>query len=244
MHAVGEDEDYIKSAVRAGYKELGFSDHTPWLYKSDYISGIRMPVSQLSDYVNNLRILRDKYKHQISIKIGLECEYFEDYIPWLKEIIQQYDLDYIIFGNHFYKTDEQYPYFGRYTTTYEMLQLYEESILKGMESGLFTYVAHPDLFIRSYPKFDAHCVNLSRKICKKAKEMNLPLEYNISGLETCKGKKEGFPHPAFWKIAADEGCLSVVGLDAHDNRCLENYMLYDNAIKYLNTLGMRIVRNI
>ncbi|MBQ7823528.1 MAG: histidinol-phosphatase [Bacteroidaceae bacterium] len=244
MHAVGSDEDYVESAICGGYKELGFSDHTPWLYETDYVADMRMTVEELPDYVNSLKELKDRYKDRISIKIGLECEYFENYITWLKEIVRKYDLDYIIFGNHFYKTDEQFPYFGRYTTTSEMLQLYEESILKGMESGLFAYVAHPDLFIRSYPQFDENCVNLSRKICKKARKMNIPLEYNVSGLEICKGNKEGYPHPTFWKIAADEGCLSIVGMDAHDNRCLENYALYDNAVKYLNKLGIRIVCNI
>ncbi len=244
MHAVGSDEDYVRSAVRGGYRELGFSDHTPWLYKSDYVADMRMPVGELSDYVTSLRTLREKYRHLIPIKIGLECEYFEEYIPWLKETIQQYGLDYVILGNHFYQTDERFPYFGRHTTTYEMLQLYEESILKGMESGLFAYVAHPDLFIRSYLRFDEHCILLSRKICKKAKKMGLPLEYNIAGLDICKGKKEGYPHPEFWKIVADENCLAIVGMDAHDNRCLENPVQYDYAVQHLQKLGIRVVFNI
>ena len=29
-HAEGTEEEYILTALRCGYKVLGFSDHTPW----------------------------------------------------------------------------------------------------------------------------------------------------------------------------------------------------------------------
>lgn len=32
-HASGKDEEYVKAAIKAGIKELGFSDHTPWHYE-------------------------------------------------------------------------------------------------------------------------------------------------------------------------------------------------------------------
>ena len=85
---------------------------------------------ELPEYVESLRSLQKKYKDQISIKIGLECEYFPEYIPWLKGVIKEYQLDYIIFGNHHFHTDEKFPYFGRNTHTLDMLELYEESALK------------------------------------------------------------------------------------------------------------------
>ena len=56
-----------------------------------------------------------------------------------------------------------------------MLELYEESAIEGMESGLFAYLAHPDLFMRSYPEFDRHCKLVSRHICRTAARLNLPL---------------------------------------------------------------------
>lgn len=64
---------------------------------------------ELPGYVESLRSLQEKYKNQISIKIGLECEYFPEYIHWLKGIIKEYKLDYIIFGNHHFHTDEKFP---------------------------------------------------------------------------------------------------------------------------------------
>ena len=32
MHAVGDDEDYVRSAIKGGFQELGFSDHGPVSY--------------------------------------------------------------------------------------------------------------------------------------------------------------------------------------------------------------------
>ena len=51
-HAEGTEEEYILTALRCGYKVLGFSDHTPWAYATPgFVSRIRMLPSQLDDYV-------------------------------------------------------------------------------------------------------------------------------------------------------------------------------------------------
>ena len=174
--------------------------------------------------------------------MGLECEYFPEYIHWLKEIIKEYKLDYVIFGNHHFHTDEKFPYFGRHTDTADMLELYEESAIEGMESGLFAYLAHPELFMRSYPRFDRHCKLVSRHICRTAARLNLPLEYNIGYEEY--NEAQGIvtvPHPEFWKIAAAEGCTAIIGVDAHNNRQLENPFYYDRANENLRQLGIKVI---
>ena len=237
MHATGDDEDYVLSAIKGGYRILGFSDHTPWKYRTDYVADMRMLPEELPGYVESLKTLREKYHDRIDIRIGLECEYFPQYIHWLKEQTKKYQLDYIIFGNHHYHTDEKFPYFGHHTDSRDMLELYEESAIEGMESGLFSCLAHPDLFMRSYPKFDHHCTTISRHICRTAARLNVPLEYNIGyvayneahGLST-------YPCPEFWRIAANEGCTAIIGLDAHDNKDLETPMYYDRAVRELKEL--------
>lgn len=245
LHAIGSDEDYVLSAIKGGYQELGFSDHTPWKYHTDYVSDIRMTPEELPEYVESLRALKEKYKSQISIKIGLECEYFPEYVYWLKEIIKEYQLDYVIFGNHHFHTDERFAYFGRHTKTVEMLELYEESAIEGMESGLFTYLAHPDLFMRSYPTFDQYCKLISRHICRTAARLNLPLEYNLGYEEY--NDTHGItliPSPEFWQIAAHEGCTAIIGMDAHTNQYLENPFYYDRANGKLKELGIKVINRI
>lgn len=217
---------------------LGFSDHTPWSYASDFVSPIRMPLDALPDYVRSVRSLQRRYAGRIELRLGLECEYFEDYMPWLRDTIREYRLDYVIFGNHFYRTDERYPYFGSDTRSAEMLDLYAESAIRGMETGLYAYLAHPDLFMRSYGRFDGHCARISREICRRASRLHMPLEYNVSMIAYNEAHGvAGVPHPDFWRIAADEGCTAIVGIDAHDHRVLESGLYYDRAVRELAALG-------
>lgn len=55
-HAEGTEEEYILTALRCGFKVLGFSDHTPWAYATPgFVSRIRMLPFQLDDYVLTLR---------------------------------------------------------------------------------------------------------------------------------------------------------------------------------------------
>lgn len=240
QHATGTDEEYVVSAINGNFQELGFSDHCPWEYRTDYVSDIRMTPEELPEYVESLRSLQEKYHDQIRIRIGLECEYFPEYIHWLKEIIKMHQLDYVIFGNHHYHTDEKFPYFGHHTTTRDMLDLYEESSIEGLESGLFAYMAHPDLFMRSYPAFDKHCAAISRHICRTAARLNIPLEYNIGyvaynethGIST-------YPCADFWRIATLEGCTAIIGLDAHNNTSLEDTFHYNRALQELKDLKIK-----
>ena len=245
LHATGSDEDYVLSAIKGGYQELGFSDHTPWKYRTGYLSGIRMTPEEFPEYVQSIRTLQEKYKNRISIKLGLECEYFPEYIHWLKELVREYKLDYIIFGNHHFHTDEKFPYFGHGTTTQDMLDLYEESSIEGMESGLFAYFAHPDLFMRSYPEFDRHCKLVSRHICRTAARLNIPLEYNIGMMDYNQAFGElTYPHPEFWHIAANEGCTAIIGVDAHDTKALEYSGYYDQAYETLKELKIKTIDRI
>ena len=70
-HAIGKEEDYIKNAIKAGYTELGFSDHAPWHYESSFHPTMRMEEDEIEGYVQTIRALKEKYEDQISIKIGL-----------------------------------------------------------------------------------------------------------------------------------------------------------------------------
>ena len=107
-HAEGTEEKYILTALRCGYKVLGFSDHTPWAYATPgFVSRIRMLPSQLDDYVLTLRGLREKYADKLHIRIGLEAEYFPAYLGWLREEMERLDIEYLILGCHYDTTDEQ-----------------------------------------------------------------------------------------------------------------------------------------
>lgn len=245
MHACGNDEDYVIKAIENGYEELGFSDHCPWNYDSDYVAHMRMPLSSFEDYYQSILKLKEKYKDQISIKIGLECEYFPQYMDWLKKFVEENKLDYIIFGNHYYKTDENRFYFGTACKDEEVLNIYVEEAIAGMKTGLYSYFAHPDLFMRGYRIFDEIAEKASRRLCEAAKELDLPLEYNLAGAEyNDRLRTVQYPHPEFWKIAAEVGNKVIIGVDAHDPEALKTNQYRDEAEKFLISIGANLIDTI
>lgn len=54
MHASGRDEEYVISAIKNGYEEIGFSDHSPWNYDSDFVANMDLyrMVRQKSFYIS------------------------------------------------------------------------------------------------------------------------------------------------------------------------------------------------
>lgn len=243
MHATGSDEEYVLAAIEGGYDILGFSDHTPWPYRSGFVANMRMDESSLEDYVNSIRVLKVKYKDKIEIKIGLECEYFSLYLPWLKETIKKYELDYVILGNHFYKSDESGIYFGTECLDKTMLDIYVDEAIEAMKTGIYAYLAHPELFMRGYPSFDKDVEEISYRLCRAAKEYDMPLEYNLNGknIDMRLGARERYPHHRFWEIAAEIGCKAIVGVDCHYYEELSEPSLFDESKQYLRSLGLNVL---
>ena len=132
-HALGSDEQYVKSAIAAGFEEIGFSDHTPWKYDSSFVAGMRMKLDEFSEYKRSVFALKEKYRDQITIRLGLEAEYFPQYMPWLKEFAQREELDYILFGNHYYQSDERRIYFGTVCASPTYLDIYVQECINGLE---------------------------------------------------------------------------------------------------------------
>lgn len=245
MHASGRDEDYVISAIKNGYEELGFSDHTPWNYDSDFVATMRMKLSQFDDYYASIASLREKYKDQISIKIGLECEYYPKYIPWLRSFIKEKKLDYIIFGNHYYKSDEDRIYFGTACESEEMMIRYVDEAIAGMKTGLYSYLCHPDLFMRGHRVFDDIARRESYRLCETAKALDIPLEYNLAGAQYNENMHTmQYPHTKFWKIAAEVGNKAIIGVDAHEPSALENDHFRNQALALFDESGMEVCDSI
>ena len=243
QHAIGSDESYVTSAIAAGYAQLGFSDHGPWPYGNGFESGIRMRLDEFPAYLASARKLREKYKGQIQMFIGLESEYYPAYSAWLSEQKEAQGLDFLILGSHYDRPDEEL-YFGGITQAHQLYRYARHTIL-GLRSGLYCCLAHPDLFMLNYPEFDEDCATISRDIAQAARDLNIPLEYNLSGLYPQSWRRgEGYPARGFWEIAAREGASAIIGLDAHDPGRYADTPLYDRAVRDLDALGMKRVESL
>lgn len=239
-HAKGSDEDFVLAAIEAGFNEIGFADHSPWPYENGFASRIRMTADELEDYCSSINSLKKRYKDKINIRLGLECEYFPKYLPWLKEKIKKHGIDFIILGHHFCKDEPGQIYNGDIKTP-EQLYTYCDDIVNAMESGLFMYVAHPEIFMRGYPVFDEHCREVSRRIIETAKKTNTPLEYNLLGFShSISDGKQGYPYPDFWQMISEIKPPVTIGIDAHTPDAYLDKELFSKGIAAIKALGLEI----
>ena len=209
-HAEGEDRDYIEAALTHGMKKLGFSDHIPFVFPDGSRSDYRVSPEEVGDYFSSLRALRKEYRDKIEIAIGFEMEYYPKYFDEMLENARGWGAEYLILGEHF--TRSEHPggfYCGCATSDLSELKCFVDDTVSGIESGVFSYVAHPDLihFVGDEAAYEREM----RRICIAAAEHDMPLEINLLGI------RGGRCYPAyrFWRIAGEVGCRAVLGADAH-----------------------------
>lgn len=237
-HAKGTEREYVENGLKAGLKILGFSDHSPYIFPGTYYSHFRMKLSQLEDYVQSVLALRAEYAGQIEIPLGLELEYYPGLLPELLPVLRDQPLDYLILGQHFVGNEYDSPYSG--LTTYEeaLLRQYVNQTIDAMQTGLFTYFAHPDLlnFQGNHRIFQREM----RRLCREAKACGVPLEYNLLGLAGGRN----YPNPYLWEVIAEEGCAVILGRDAHDPGVLLDRNTEDRALSHLASLGITPVETV
>ena len=237
-HAKGTDEEYVLAAIDAGFDLLGFSDHVPFPYEN-YINGGKMTMQEMDDYLVSLVCLRQKYAGRIQIYCGMECEPVPRFLDYLTELRDR--LDYMILGSHGDESRRE----AHSSRLKEPSQLWDyfKTTLAGMESGLYLYVAHPDIMFGSYPAFDETAKQVSRELCRAANSFNLPLEYNLLGLEKGHGADQlGYPCREFWEIAAQEYVKVVIGVDAHRPEHLLQANMEQTA-NMLSQMGLQVYDN-
>jgi len=236
-HAEGTDEDYVLKALEYGLVELGFSDHSPWPYHALDTRNIRMDLSQMPDYVHHVNALRRQYANRIKIYCGIEAEFYEDRQDQLKALIDEFQLDYVILGNHFHNFETNGRYYGHYNDLANLLIDYESDSIKALESGLYDCFAHPDIFCRSLKTWTAEAQAMSERILRKAKALNIPVEYNLGGVRN-RYTEMTYPYPKFWELAAQIGGPVIIGVDAHSPSDLVDGETIEEAQRYLKRLGI------
>ena len=162
--------------------------------------------------------LQQRYAGQLEIRLGLESEYFPRYHDHLLRMREQ-GIGYYILGQHYADSEEDNPYIGFECQTDEGVLRYAQSAVAAMRTGLFCYIAHPDLFMRhrTDDQFNRACEEAADMLCQCAKEQHMPIEYNLLGLNSqMEGHTRGYPSAPFWEYARKWHNDVILGVDAHD----------------------------
>lgn len=234
-HASGTEEAYVKAAMEMGLDTFGFSDHSPYWFGCDYYSTYRMFPEQLPDYVDTVLQLRKQYSGQIEIPLGLEVEYYPAFFPEMLERVRDAGVEYLLLGQHFGGNEMGEHYCGRPTADTAILKQYCHQVADAMETGLFSYLAHPDLIYYTGSR-KSYLENM-RLICRAANACDIPLEVNLLGIFS----RRHYPDPDFWELAAEEGCTVILGRDAHAPEQILDEESEKTALAMIQRLGLALV---
>lgn len=221
------DEEILESARQAGISMLGFSEHVPNTDLELPDEDHRMLLSEVDDYIASINKLKQE-NTDMTILVGFETEFDPMKEAFLGEMREK--VDYMILGQHFVKDGMQMvPQKGNPNYPLE----YAKMVCKGIDSGLFDIVAHPDHFMSlrdtisddNRALYEENCIKASHMICQKAAEMGIPLEINLSPALNDQILHDGnlaYPHPLFWTIAREYDVKVLKGIDAHSLSAFEN----------------------
>ena len=216
-HASGTGEEYVKEALNKGLDILGFSDHAPF---PDIDFGMRMPFCELKEYSDEVDRLKKEYNHRLKIYKGLEIEYHECHLPYYHELFEKYGMDFLLLGEHIYRSPEgEYKNIFNAASTKDYL-LYADEVCRAIETGLFACIAHPDVMFINGFDWDENCKEACRRIVECSQKHNAVLELNANGIRRGKriysdGLRYPYPHEYFLRLVKESGIRVIVGSDCH-----------------------------
>jgi histidinol-phosphatase (PHP family) len=179
-----------------------------------------MDISEIESYVNAIDTAQEAYP-QIKIIQGMECEYYDKYHDFYQDfLLGDWNIRYLILGQHIFRCDDEWVFFSKEPRGVRELKAYTNSLIKGISSGIFTFLAHPDIFGTFYIPWDKETQACSRAILDAAKDMNLPIELNTHGMrkskvQTPEGPRNQYPVVPFWELVSEYQLPVVINTDAH-----------------------------
>lgn len=218
-HAEGTPEQTVAQAKQDGCLELGFSDHCPYPKEfSDTWPHIRMSVEEADSYVKQIEEARSSA--DFPIYTGFECEYDPQYENWYKELRERFGAHYLVFGSHWLPEGSSHLYCPELKTK-QQIGKYIDLTIKGMQSGLYDFLAHPDLFMKGYKEWDADSKAWLTAILDTAVDLQMPLEINGLGImrepnHTSRGIRYQYPYDEFWELVAERNVPVLCNADAHN----------------------------
>jgi Histidinol phosphatase and related hydrolases of the PHP family len=173
-------------------------------------------IGSIRDFIRPVRMLQES---GAPLALGVEADYFEGGEAELKELLSEYDLDYVIGSVHFvdgwgFDNPDTQHYFERH----DLMELYRRFfglVKKAASSGLFDIIAHPDnLKVFNYRPEESKLVNLYDEVARTLKEADVASEIN-TGLAYRYPVKEMCPSPLFLKKLFEHGVPITLSSDSH-----------------------------
>ncbi|WP_175990673.1 histidinol-phosphatase HisJ [Bacillus sp. Marseille-Q1617] len=227
---------YIERAISLQYTHLTFTEHAPLPAgfidtTPDQDSG--MDEEDVSSYFDTIEELKEKYRHQITIRTGLEVDYIEGFEKETADFLNGWGsrLDDSILSVHFLHHKNKWDcldfspevfssMIDRYGSVDAVYAHYYRTVLKSIEADLGAFmpnrIGHITLvkkFQKLYPASKKFTDEI-HSILEAAAARGLELDYNGAGVikPHCG---ESYPPWEIVERARSLGIKTVYGSDAH-----------------------------
>lgn len=215
-HAEGWPGDYAAVAVERRLDEIGFSDHNPFAEQFD---DWRMAISDLPRYLDEVEAARESFASRLKIRLGLECDFLEGRESWIDELAGKANWDYLIGSVHYindeWAIDDPDPKWDDRWQGHieEIWDIYWEKYRRCAASGLFDFLAHPDLVKKFGHRPQGDLRRYYEPTVEVIRAAGVAVEISTAGLR--KPCAELYPADGFLDLAAQAGVPIVISSDAH-----------------------------
>jgi histidinol-phosphatase (PHP family) len=234
-HAVGDPRDYVRAARTLGLTEIGFSDHMPHLRERD--ERLTMAPDELPLYVELVRDLQGSVEG-LSIRLGIEMDYFPGQMDELWAAAEPYGFDYVIGSVHTLEgwdlSDSRFAGMWSGRDPDEVFPRYFEAFIEAVEEGGFDIMAHPDLVKKHAVLPGRPMTRWYEQAADALARSDVAIEINTSGIR--KRIVEPYPTFSFLRACADRGVAVTLGSDAHAPGQVG--MDFDVALRLLRRAGI------
>ena len=245
-HAIGDIEDYVPLAIKNGYKIYGLSDHV-------FLPGVVQPrvrgnYELLDDYIIKYNISKKLHEKEIEMHLGFECEYSDVFTDYYKHLLKDRGVEYLICGQHCYFNNDK-SYYG-YSGSIEDVSKLKEDMIKAMQSGLFLYIAHPDIAFLFTTEINDLYKEYTKELIAAAIKYDAVLEINRHGLYRNHHRHNNvyidYPCEYFWKEVAKTNIKVVAGGDFHDPKEIDDKVLDERFNDFIEKCHIKLsnIKNI
>lgn len=224
-------EAYVVAAIKAGLKEIGFSEHIT------FVSGKQkwcMDPATLPEYVEHISHLKKQFP-EIAVRLGVELDYIPKKEREIEKIVVSFPFDYIIGSVHYLgeETVDLGPDFYLGKDINQIYQNYFNLVCEAASTGFYDIIGHPDLVRIHRFKPQSDISHLYRMMASAFEIHDVAFELNTNGRN--KPLNDFYPDKRYLRLFSEQGVPVCVNSDAHFPSRIAQF--FDEAYNLLKSSG-------
>ncbi len=249
-----EMEEMVLDAISKNLKVIGITDHSPMPFENR----VSLKKERINDYIAEVKRLKDKYKDQINVRLGMEMEYIPGMSEDFQSVRENLGLEYLIGSVHLVEKDGALWFIdGAKIEPYDegldkifhgdikagVKRFFEQSNMM-IENEKFEIIGHFDKIKmnnkgRYFQESDKWYRDLLFETLDLIKQKNLIVEVNTRGMY--KGRYDGF-YPSEWLFPFLKEMRIPVIISSDGHLAGEVSGCFEQADKALSGAGIETVR--